>query len=175
MNQKCREDILSWPRFSGYCQKWVNVVSDSIPWITLSDESIKVQSVHADRLVGQVDKVSAIRAEDPGFKSCLHWDISGSSHTSDLKIGVSVATLPGVWRYRVSAETGWSGISILRLGEMESLICNFYLSVAAHQNCLSRSVSEIHLHVAGMLSNQQTNCACMHSIAQTQKILTFMS
>ena len=26
----------------------------------------------------------------------------GSSHTTDLKIGTPVATLPGAWRYRVS-------------------------------------------------------------------------
>ena len=40
---------------------------------------------------------------------------SGSSHTSDLKIGtpVAVATLPGVWCYRVSAGTGCPGVSIL--------------------------------------------------------------
>ena len=38
---------------------------------------------------------------------------SGSSHTSDLKIGTPVATLPGTWRYRVSAGTGWPGVSIL--------------------------------------------------------------
>ena len=40
---------------------------------------------------------------------------------------------------------------------MESLICNFYLSVASRKNCVSRSVPEIHSHVAGTLSNQQTN------------------
>ena len=38
---------------------------------------------------------------------------------------------------------------------MESLVCNFYLSVAAHRICLSRSVPEIHLHVGGTISNQQ--------------------
>ena len=37
----------------------------------------------------------------------------GSSHTSDLKIGTAVAALPGAWRYRVSAGTGWPGVSIL--------------------------------------------------------------
>ena len=58
-------------------------------------------------------KVSASRVEDPGFESRLHLDFSGSSHTSDLKIGTPVATLPGAWRYRVSAETGWPGVSIL--------------------------------------------------------------
>ena len=58
---------------------------------------------------------------------------SGSSHTSDLKTGIPVLTLPGAWRYRVSAGTGRPGVSTLRLGEMESLICNFYLSVAARK------------------------------------------
>ena len=45
----------------------------------------------------------------------------------------SVATLPGAWRYRVSTGTGRPGVSILWLGEMESLICSFYLSVAARK------------------------------------------
>ena len=53
-------------------------------------------------------------------------------HTSDLTIGTSVATLPGAWHYRVSAGTGWLGVSILWLGEIASLIHNLYLSVAAH-------------------------------------------
>ena len=42
-----------------------------------------------------------------------------------------MATLPGAWHFRVSAGTGWPGVSILWLGEVESLIFNFYLSVAA--------------------------------------------
>ena len=58
---------------------------------------------------------------------------SGSSHTSDSKIGTPVATLPGAWCYRVSAGTGRPGVSILWLGEVESWICNFYLSVAARK------------------------------------------
>ena len=86
-----------------------------------------------DRLVGLVVKASASGAEDPGFKSSLRRDFSMSSHTSDLKIGIPVATLPGVWHYSVSAGTGRPGVSILWLGEVESLICNFYLSVAAWQ------------------------------------------
>ena len=56
-----------------------------------------------------------------------------SSHTSDLKIGTPVASLPGAWHYRVSAETGRPGVSILLLGEVERLICNFYPSVAARK------------------------------------------
>ena len=36
---------------------------------------------------------------------------SGSSHTSDSKIGTPVATLPDAWRYRVRAGTGRPGVS----------------------------------------------------------------
>ena len=62
----------------------------------------------------------------------------GSSHTSDLKIGTPVAILPGDWCYWASAGTGRPGVSILWMGEMESLVCNFYLSVAA------RKIEQIH-------------------------------
>ena len=44
-----------------------------------------------------------------------------------------MATLPGAWCYRVSTGTGQLGVSILWLGEVESLICNFYLNVAARE------------------------------------------
>ena len=57
---------------------------------------------------------SASRAADPGFDSLLsRGDFSGSSHTSDFKIGTAVATLLGAWRYKVSVGTGWSGVGIL--------------------------------------------------------------
>ena len=58
-------------------------------------------------------KASASRAEDPGYESRLRRDFSGSSHTSDLKMGTPVATLPGSWRYRVSVGTGRPDVSIL--------------------------------------------------------------
>ena len=65
-----------------------------------------------DRLVGLVDKASASIAEDPWFYSRLrHGDFSGSSHTSDFKIGTRVATLPSAWRYRVGI--GWPGVNVL--------------------------------------------------------------
>ena len=48
-----------------------------------------------DRLAGLVVKVSSSGAGDPGFESSLCRDFSGWSHTSDLKIGTPVATLPG--------------------------------------------------------------------------------
>ena len=84
-----------------------------------------------NRLVGLVVKASASGVEDPGFESRLRRGCSGSRHTSDFKIGSPVATLPGAWRHTVSAGTGWPGVSILWIGEMESLICNFYLCVTA--------------------------------------------
>ena len=70
-------------------------------------------SEEGHRLVGLVVKASAWRVEDPGFESHLRRDFFGSSHTSDLKIGTPVATLPGAWREDVSAMTGWPGVSIL--------------------------------------------------------------
>ena len=88
-------------------------------------------SFFPSRLDSLMVKASASGAEGPGFQSRLRRDFSGSSHTSDFKIGTPVATLPGAWRYGVSAGTGWPGVSILWLGEVESCICNFYLSVAA--------------------------------------------
>ena len=60
--------------------------------------------------------LDAIYAE----QQCLHGFLrscagifSGSSHTSDLEIGSPVAILLGAWCYRVSAATGWPGVSIL--------------------------------------------------------------
>ena len=38
---------------------------------------------------------------------------------SVLKSGTPTATLPGAWRYRVSAGTGWAGVSVLWLGEID--------------------------------------------------------
>ena len=85
------------------------------------------------RCPGLVVKASTSGAEDPGFESSLRRDFSGSSQTSDFKIGTPLATLPGAWIYRISAGTGQPGVSTLWLGEIESLICNFYLSVAARK------------------------------------------
>ena len=86
-----------------------------------------------NRLVGLVVKASASAADDPGFESRLRRDFSGSSHTSDFKTGTLVATLPGAWHYRLSAGTGRPGVSILWLGEVESLSYNFHLSVTARK------------------------------------------
>ena len=45
----------------------------------------------------------------PGSNPACAGILSGSSHTSDLKIGTPVSTLPGAWCYRVSAGTGRPG------------------------------------------------------------------
>ena len=81
----------------------------------LSDESINRGVVCAHRPPRWPSgKASASRAEDPGFESRLRRDFfSGSSHTSDSKMGTPVATLPGAWRYRVSTGTGRPGVSTL--------------------------------------------------------------
>ena len=68
------------------------------------------------RPVGLVVKASASRAEDPVFESSLRRGFffpGRSSHISGFKIGTPGATLPGVWRYSVSAGTGRPGVSIL--------------------------------------------------------------
>ena len=79
-----------------------------------------------NRLVGLVVRRPPRERKIPGSNPAWAGIFSGSSHTSDLKIGTPVATLPGAW-------TGRPGVSILWLGEVERLICNFYLSVAARK------------------------------------------
>ena len=107
-------------------------VKPCFPWSShISDQ--QNYTLVVDCLAGLVVKASASGAEDPGFESRLRQNFFGLSRTSDLKIGTPVATLPGAWHYRVSAGTGQPSVSILWLGEVESLICNFYLSVAARK------------------------------------------
>ena len=60
--------------------------------------------------------------------------ISGSSQTGDMEIGTQVVTLLGAWRYRVSARTGWPGVSILWLGVV-AVGC--LLNVPATGECIS--------------------------------------
>ena len=71
------------------------------------------------------------RAEGTEFKSCLRRRNFSVSSYQWLIIGTPMTTLPGARRYRVSAGRGWTSFSVLWLGEVESLICTFYLSVAA--------------------------------------------
>ena len=79
--------------------------------LTLSLFSFLLLSIFG--FIGLVVKVSASR-EDPRFDSCLCFgDFSGLSYTSDLETGTPVATQPGTWCHRVSAGTGWPGVSML--------------------------------------------------------------
>ena len=91
----------------------------------MADECEYSHNIHTEQV-----QVSAYRAVDLGFDSCLHCAFFQIESDRWLKNGAPVATLPGAWRYRVSAGTGWPS-SILWLGEIESLIRNFCLSVAA--------------------------------------------
>ena len=66
-----------------------------------------------DRLAGLVIRRPPRERKIPGSNPVCAGIFSGSSHTSDFKMGTPVATLPGAWRYRVSAGTGRPGVSIL--------------------------------------------------------------
>ena len=99
-------------------------------------------------------KASTLRAEDPGFESRLCQDFFGVESYQWLKNWHS-SGYPAR-RYRVSTGTGRPGVSILWLGEVERLIYNFYLSVAARK-IVWADPSLRYSPVARMLSNQQTN------------------
>ena len=76
---------------------------DTFPCHFLHGLSTSKQHSECQGLLRQTASLawSVSRAEDPGFDSRLcRWDFSGSRHTSDFKLGTSVATLPGAWRYR---------------------------------------------------------------------------
>ena len=65
------------------------------------------------RLVGLVVRRPPREWKIPGSNPACVGIFSGSSHTSDSKNGTPVATLPGAWRYRVSAGSGRPGVCIL--------------------------------------------------------------
>ena len=114
------------------CLDWHALVSKgNTPWLRCSCVE-RYHTLTEYRLVDLVVRRPPRERKVPGSNPACVGIFSGSSHTSDLKIGTPVAaTLPGAWRYRVSAGTGRPGVSILWLGEVERLICNLYLSVAA--------------------------------------------
>ena len=70
-----------------------------------------------------------------------------------------MATLPGTWRYRACAGTGWPSVSILWQGEMwdKKVWSATSFSVWQHVQLSEHNPSpDIHSHVAGTLSNSQT-------------------
>ena len=111
--------------------QWPECRWKMVVWALLS--RVLIWSFCGDRLVGLVVRRPPWERKTPGSNPACDGIFLGSSHTSDSKIGTPVATLPGAWRYRVSAGTGQPGVSILWLGGVESWICNFYLSVAARK------------------------------------------
>ena len=122
-------------------------------WYTVSCH--RCVEVHARyRLVGLVVKASASRAEDLGIESRLRRDFLRGQVipvTSKLALQWLPCQAPGVIG------------SVLELASPLSVYCDWVrLKVwsvsqsGSTCNCLRRSVPEIHCHVAGMLSNQQT-------------------
>ena len=75
--------------------------------------SLTTRRCTEDSLVGIVVRRPPQEWKVPGSDSACDRICSGSSHTSDSKIGILVATLPGALRYRVSAGTGLLSDSIL--------------------------------------------------------------
>ena len=65
------------------------------------------------RLVGLVVRRPPRERKIQGSNPACAGIFSGSSHTSELKMGTPVATLPGAWRCRVSTGTDRPGVSIL--------------------------------------------------------------
>ena len=91
------------------------LASLSCVWSRTSDFNIgtPLASLLGDRLVGLVVRRPPRERKVPGSNPACDGIFSGSSHTSYLKIGTPVATLPGAWRYRVSTGTVRPGVSIL--------------------------------------------------------------
>ena len=80
---------------------------------TSSVFTISLKASRANSLVGLVVRRPSRERRIPGSNPACDGIFSGSSRTSDSKIGTAVATLSGAWRYRVSTGTGRPGVSIL--------------------------------------------------------------
>ena len=98
--------------------------------VVRQDFALGLSLALCDHLVGLVVKASASWAEDLGFKSCLRRVFFSGWVISKTKI-LALQWLPYQVPGSVGSVTGWPGVSVLWKGEMESLICSFYLSVAA--------------------------------------------
>ena len=82
--------------------------ADGLYWV-----QVLMYVLHCNRLVGLVVRRPPRERKVPGSNPACAGIFSGPSHTSALNIGTPVVTLPGAWRYRVSAGTGRPGVSIL--------------------------------------------------------------
>ena len=104
---------LSWLVVLVGCLGWLSWLVVLVDVLLYGGETRKQLTLQQHGRVGLVVMASSSRAKDPRFESRLRRDFPGSSHTSDLKIGTPVAALLGAWCYKVSAGTGWPGVSIL--------------------------------------------------------------
>ena len=80
---------------------------------TIHQRKVPSKMTVKNRLVGPVVKRPPRERRIPGSNPACTGIFSGSSYTSDLKIGTSVAIMPRAWCYRVSAGTDRPGVSIL--------------------------------------------------------------
>ena len=113
------------------CNFYLSLAARKIAW---ADPSLRYTCTHTGTLSNQQTTSLSTSKIACNMSTCLPSSyLYTYLSTSDSKIGTPVATLPGAWRYRVSAGTGWPGVSILWPGEVESLIRSFYPSVAAHK------------------------------------------
>ena len=136
---------------------WLGSVVWTARWV------YSVSAYWHDRLRGIAVKVSTSRAEDPGFESRLRRDFSGVESNQWLKNWHSsgfLARRPALqglcWDWFARCQytvTGWDGMFDLQL----------LSQCGSTYTCLSRSVPEIHSHVAGTISNQQTTTAYWHT------------
>ena len=102
----------------GYpCAKGCN--SSASQW--LSGEQVRLCSGHPKVHFGTIVEGS--------WGGCTVGPPGSLTITSDFKTGSPVATLPGAWRYKVSAGNGQPGVSSLWLGQVESLICNIIIII----------------------------------------------
>ena len=105
-------------------------------------------------------KASASRAEDPGFESRLRRDFFGGQVipvTQKLALQWLPCQAPGV----IGSELGLVGpVSVCVTGWGRKFDLQLLSQCGSTKSCLSRSVPEIHWHVAGTLSNQQTLSLC---------------
>ena len=90
---------------------YVYITKNGMP--TFLNLQSELPSPCLSRLVGLVVRCPPRERKIPGSNPACAGIFSGSSHTSDFKIGTPVATLPGAWRYRVSIGIGRPGVSIL--------------------------------------------------------------
>ena len=107
--------MLLWASGRGDFSLRVSMSSDSIPQKLLW---MRVMTVHMHSIAWTASLAKWLRhplreRKIPGSNPACNGIFPGSSHTSDLKIGSPVATLPGAWHYRVSAGTGQPDVSIL--------------------------------------------------------------